>query len=532
MARIEEAQHLYNMVLNGVIYPVFKKKSEEKTMAPKRVFDFINHGIKKTVENGTMYSDYVHGLSEVFVADNFIFIEAIDVPIEKVKIEQSIMSGVNLIEVEYKNGTKFKLAEDPVGFNENQKTIDQIKVYVAEMEKRNAAKDAFVKPREPEAAIEIEENEMPKVVVRYMGRNTLRNFFKFFGTNNWQYKEEGNKVWLRTPLGWEPLVDGIYIVLYGDGVFGTLSEDEFAESYGQYSRWVFDDEGLAKSVISKRGIHVFGGSFTAEEQKEFEEAMKKVSPVAVTVVKEPKVDDTKSHLTYALAEGGDEIYGYELVNNKTGRVVAKFYDEALAKRIEMNLNREDKASDIISKINSSPSDVTISASKINIDNADCTIINRINNAESKITQTASLITTKVCGGSNGSLVNQSADKIVMQASNGICLDGKVTMDDIYEQHRKDFARNGRKKLFSYVLDVKSPQMECMAALQHEIVHILTREGYASSERDFTYTEVPAFGSVMTFRLKTELAEFIVEILSTTNECLSYKITFYEVEDQA
>lgn len=527
MARVEEAQHLYNMVLNGVIYPVFKKKSEEKTMEPKRVFDFINYGIAKTVENGTMYSDYMHGLSEVFVADNFIFIEAIDVPIEKVKIEQSLMSGVNLIEVEYKNGTKFKLAEDPVGFNENQKTIDQIKAYVAEMEKRNAAKDAFVKPREPEAPIEIEENEMPKVVVRYMGRNTLRNFFKFFGTNNWQYKEEGDKVSLRTPLGWEPLVDGIYIVLYGDGVFGTLSEDEFVESYGQYSRWVFDDEGLAKSVISKRGIHVFGGSFTVEEQKEFEEAMKNVSPVAVATT-EPKVDATKSHLAYALAEGGDEIYGYKLVNNKTGRVVAEFYDEALAKRIETKLNFEDKTADVIKQINSAPMDTTIPASKINIDNADCTILDRLNNAESRITVMDDRIQTKVCGGSNSSLVNQSADKIVMQASNGICLDGKVTMDDIYNQHRQEFMRNGRKKLFSYVLDAKAPQMECMAALQHEIVHILTREGYASNERDFTYTKVPNFGAVMTFRLQTELAKFSVEVLATTNECSSYRITFYEV----
>lgn len=531
MARIEEAQHLYNMVLNGVIYPVFKKMSEEKTMTPKRVFDFVNYGIAKTVENGTMYSDYMHGLSEVFVSNNFIFIEAIDVPIEKIKIEESITLGVNLIEVEYKNGTKFKLAEDPVGFNENQKTINQIKAYVAEMEKRNAAKDAFVKPREPEAPIEIEENEMPKVVVRYMGMNTLRNFFKFFGTAHSQFKIEGDKAWLATPLGWEPLVDGIYIVLYDDGVFGTLHEGEFAEAYGQHSRWVFDDEGLAKSVISKRGIHVFGGSLTVAEQKEFAEAMKDVSPVAV-VTTEPKVDTTKSHLAYALAEGGDEIYGYKLVNNKTGRVVAEFYDEALAKRIETKLNFEDKTADVIKQINSAPMDTKIPASKINIDNAQTTITDLIGKAESRITQTPTSIVMKTCSEDHSSVVNQSADKIVIQASNGICLDGKVTMDDIYNQHRQEFMRNGRKKLFSYVLDAKAPQMECMAALQHEIVHILTREGYASNERDFTYTKVPNFGAVMTFRLQTELAKFSVEVLATTNECSSYRITFYEVGTNA
>jgi hypothetical protein len=527
MARIEEAKHLYDVVLNGIIYPVFKRKSEEKTMKPQRIFDFIKHGIATPIEcRGTMYSDYFHGLSEVFVANNFIFIEAIDVPLDDIKVEPS-MSGMNLITVKYKNRTKFTLVEDPVGFNENQKAIDQIKAYVAEMEKRNAVKDAFVKPREPEAPIEIEENEMPKVVVRYMGRNTLRNFFKFFGTNNWQYKEEGNKVWLRTPLGWEPLVDGIYIVLYGDGVFGTLSEDEFAESYGQYSRWVFDDEGLAKSVISKQGIHIFGGLFTVAEQKEFEEAIKNVSPVAVATT-ESKREVKSTHLAYTLAEGGNEVEGYELINNKTGRVAAKFYDETLAKRVEINLNREDKTADVIKQINSAPMDATVSASKINIDNAKCTITDRIGKAESIITVTDDRIQSKVGNDSCESVINQTGAGEITISANHICLDGKVTMDDIYDKHRQDFMRNGRKKLFSYVLDAKAPQMECMAALQHEIVHILTREGYASNERDFTYTKVPRFGAVMTFRLQTELGGFAVEVLSTTNECLSYKITFYEV----
>lgn len=526
MKRIEEARFLYTVSVDGVTYPVYARKNEEKTMSPVTLANLIEHGIPVSVSVGTMYSDYMHGLTEVLVSTrfNYIFVEAIEVPIAERSINFSLL-GINTIEVKYKNGTKIKFVEDPTAVNKNQKAINQIKAHISELEKQNAVKDAFVKPREPEAPIEIEENEMPKVVVRYMGRNTLRNFFKFFGTNNWQYKEEGNKVWLRTPLGWEPLVDGVYIVLYEDGVFGTLHEDEFKEAYEQHSMWLFDNEGLAKLVINKRGIHFFGASLTVEEQKKFVEEMKKVSPVAVTVVKEPKVDGAKSHLAYALAEGGNEIDGYALINNKTGKVAAKFYDEALAKRIETKLNLEDKQEAIIKEINNSPMNATVSASKINMDN---TVVQRLNNAESKITQTASSIATEVCSGGKSSLINQTATEIKVMAPTIELKGDPICIEDSYSRHRKDFVRNGRKRLFSYELDSNAPQMAHMAALQHEIVHMLTKEGYGENEREFKFTVVPKFDCVMCFRLYSNKSEFVVEVISTTNEQLSFGISFYDV----
>lgn len=527
MARVEEAVFLYHISLDGVTLPVYARKSEEKTMKPLSVVNMIRHGIPTSVTSGTMYSDYLHGLTEVLLAKNYIFVEAIEVPIAERQLDISVM-GINTIKVKYENGTKITLVEDPFGVNENQIAIDQIKAHVTELEKRNAVKTAFVKPREPEAEIEIEENEMPKVVVRFMGRNTLRNFVKFFGTTNWQYKEEGGKAWLRTPLGWEPLVDGMFIVQYRDDIFGTFTEDDFAEAYGQHSMWMFDEEGLAKAVINKQGFYIFGGSITTKEQKEFEEAMKVAAPIAVATT-EPQKEVKSTHLTYSVTEGGDEIEGYELFNNKTGYVEAKFYDEALAKRVAMNLNREDKTEAVISQINSVPSDVTISASQINIDNAKCTIVNRVGETESRITQVEDTIRTKVCNAEHSSSIKQSADSIVLNATKKICLNGEETTDDVYENHRKAFTRNGAKLLFSYMLKKEAPQLECVASLQHEIVHMLTREGYAETERDFTYLDVPVIENNVSFRLKTSEKEFLVDVV-LNEKSSAYELSYFEVAD--
>lgn len=230
--------------------------------------------------------------------------------------------------------------------------------------------------RKREADIRVEENEMPRMVVRYLGERTLSKFVDIFGSGfrvRWELGK-GNKIF--TKNGWQLLVDGIYIIQYKDGSFETLSEDEFNECLGQYTVWTFNEYGKAVTALNDNGLHVFGsGHLTASEKEEFVEIMNSIPKVATsdfvntnhaeTITGPAAWLDTKSEKLQQLYLGkeeekkvhndryyvsffGNDQEGYKIMNGKTGKLVGTVYCEETAKRIVASLNH--KSDDVEVKV--------------------------------------------------------------------------------------------------------------------------------------------------------------------------------------
>lgn len=351
---------LYNVSVDGKTLPVYGRVE----IPALSLIALINNGLQRKQGDGVMYSDYYMGLTEAFVTNEFIYINGSREKIVERQRAFGMRHGEPVTKFVYENGSELSFTDMDhlTGSPRLIVSIGQVHHHWEKTieEAENARKLKEVCMRKPEADIEIEENEMPKVVIRYLGYKTFTKLVEYF-KESLRLKFEGNNQYIQMEDGWELLVDGMYIVQYQDGVMESFTESEFREAYCEHSTWQFDEFGAARSVANKDGLRVFGAVITMRDKKELEETLSAVpnnivatnraeevtGPAAwlnTTADKlrylylgkeeEVKVDKEK----YMVSQYGNEINGYNILRKSDSSIVATVYSLSLANQMVMGLN--------------------------------------------------------------------------------------------------------------------------------------------------------------------------------------------------